>query len=43
MTVRIGAELPLMAVERPSIPDPKQKYMIDRYQKGAYTDAHKSP
>ena len=29
---------------RPSVSDPKQKYMTDRYQKGGgYVDPHKNP
>ena len=30
----LGAELPLVAVLRPSVSDSKQKYTTDRYQRG---------
>lgn len=39
----LAAELPLLAVLRLSVSDPKQKYMTDRYQREAYTDPYKNP
>ena len=39
----LGAELPLLAVLRPSVSDPKQTPTTDRYQRGAYADPHKNP
>jgi hypothetical protein len=34
MAVQSQRELPLLAVLRPSVADPKPKYTTDRYQKG---------
>ncbi|MBL8076105.1 MAG: hypothetical protein JNL29_17205 [Nitrospira sp.] len=40
----LGAELPLLAVLRPSVSDPNRKYTTDCYQPGAsYADRHKNP
>lgn len=39
----LAAELPFLAVLRPSVSDPKQTPTTDRYQRGAYADPHKNP